>query len=242
VANAGERHRVAPLAVAQAPLGRVPEERHLDRGAKLQLLERLQEVAVGLGDAGAPERVVVGVGGEVDDWDVPPIADDLRRLDAVDAALDADVHEDEVGLELAGHGDRLLAARRHADDGVADPVELEPEVASDETRILDDQDACAHHAPGLAWSPPSASKSMVKVVPRSRPMATVPWSCSTRSCTSCRPSDPSRPRSNAVGRLTPSSRTVRVQWRPSGELRSTNTRPDRPSGKACLKALATSSL
>src|SRR5262249_51642069 len=170
---AGQGDGVAALALAQPALGGGFVQRQLDRRAQLGLLERLEQVARGVGGAGATDGLVVGVGREIDDRYAAALADAARGLDAVGVAVEADVHEHEGGGELLGHADRGGARAGDADDGVTDALELLADVARDHALVLDDQDAGSDHGVRLRAC---ASKAMVKVVPASLLTTTLPWS------------------------------------------------------------------
>ena len=73
------------------------------------------------------------------------LADLPRGLDAVAAAVEPDVHEHQIGRELGGHGDPVLAIGGDSDDLVADARELPPDIARDHPIVLDDEDARAGH-------------------------------------------------------------------------------------------------
>src|SRR5205085_10572505 len=83
IADASERRREPALALTQAHLRAMFVERRLDGRTQLALLERLEQVAQGLGHLRALKRAVVGVCSQVDDGRAGRRAYASRSLDAV---------------------------------------------------------------------------------------------------------------------------------------------------------------
>ena len=74
------------------------------------------------------------------------------RLEPVEVRH-ADVHQDDVGVELAGCPERLLAVARLADDlDVRLRLEDHAEARAHESLVVDDQDTDAHASPSLTGS------------------------------------------------------------------------------------------
>ncbi len=153
VADARERDGVAALAIAQLTFCGVFMQSHLDRRAQLRIFERLQDVTERLGQARAGQRLVVGVRGQVDHGYLRGLPDSLGGLDAVHLALEANVHQHQIGRGLACelHGAFTVGGDPH--HRVTNPRELLLDVAGDDAVILDDQDLGGCHAfeiPGKA--------------------------------------------------------------------------------------------
>src|SRR5579871_1257312 len=136
------------------------------------------------------------------------IADFLSRGHTVHGALKADVHQDQVGMQLGRQLDRLLPKARHANHGV--PKESQPilNVPGDDPVVLDDKNRGCVHERESSWQ--RAGKRMVKVVPPSRSRPRVPLNCSVRSATSCRPSESEWPGTRSGGSPTPLSDTTKI--------------------------------
>ena len=63
-----------------------------------------------------------------------------RRVHAVPAALQADIHQDDPGLVAARHGRCLVGRGGGAADGEAHPLDHRDEEVGDEELVLDDED------------------------------------------------------------------------------------------------------
>jgi len=140
VADRAQRRREPPLALAQLGVDLLTIERDLDRTLELGRLERLEEVAERGGVRRTPKRLPVGVRGEKHDGDLELLANRGRRSDPVEPARKADIHEDEVGSELARGANRVLARSDHGDRVVTELDERRCEVARDDSLVFDDQD------------------------------------------------------------------------------------------------------
>ena len=65
--------------------------------------------------------------------------------DAVDRTLELDVHQHEVGLELAGERHRVVAAGRLPDGDVTECLQLEDEVAGNDEFVFNNEDTGVAH-------------------------------------------------------------------------------------------------
>src|ERR671919_1010542 len=150
------------------------------------------------------------------------------RLDSIHVGH-ADVHQDDVGSQLAHAVDRLPAVGSLADD--LEPglrVEEQSEAGAHELLVVDDQHADAHA------SPPTGSRAATrKPPPARRPASSSPPSSATRSRmpTSPWPGTTAFWRCGAPSSMT--SRSRRESWKAS----VTTTR----SGCACLSTFVSAS-
>ena len=106
------------FAFAQAPFRLVLEERDLDLGRDIALLKRLENVPEGFSCGGAPQGRHVGMGGQIDDRDVPECLNTFGGFDAVNGTGQPDVHQHKIrhqGLRrlhgvftVAGDADRTV--------------------------------------------------------------------------------------------------------------------------------------
>ena len=131
-------------------LGAVAKQRHLDHDAQLALLERLEQVAVGLRDLRPAQGGVVRVGGHVHHGDVELAANQVGRLDAVHLAPQPDVHQHQRGGVDAHALDGPRAGAHTLGDPVAQPDEAVAQIHRDDVFVLDDEDGFAlgaHRAP-----------------------------------------------------------------------------------------------
>ncbi|KAF5044549.1 hypothetical protein DSECCO2_490650 [anaerobic digester metagenome] len=135
-----EQQPVLLLALLQGLGGGVLVEGDLDGHVQVARLGGLDDVAEGLGDLRAAQGLLVVVAREEDDGDLGAFEDLLGGLDAVHAALEEDVHEDE-GRFLPGHGlDGLLAGSDDALDRVAELLQTLLHVEGDDDVVLDKED------------------------------------------------------------------------------------------------------
>ena len=117
-----------------------PRQRDVERRGDVAGGERLDDVGHDAGVAGPLDELGLAERREHDDRADPLLADLLGGGDAVhDRHLD--VHDDDVGLELDGHLDGLLAVAGLADDLVAGLAEHLGEVEADDGLVLGHEDA-----------------------------------------------------------------------------------------------------
>ncbi len=136
---ASDSWRSETSCLEHADLG-VAADRHLDRRHQVPALEGLDEVGHRSRVTGPLDEVALREGGEDDDRRDPLAGDDLGGGDAVqDRHLH--VEDDQVGAQVAGQLDRLLAVAGLADHVVALLAEHLGEVHPDECLVLGD-----HHA------------------------------------------------------------------------------------------------
>ena len=112
------------FAFAQAPFRLVLEESDLDLGRDIALLKRLENVPEGFSCGGAPQGGHVGMGGQIDDRDVPEGLNTFGGFDAVNGTGQPDVHQHEIrhqGLRRL-HG--VFTVAGDADRTVPCPFEL----------------------------------------------------------------------------------------------------------------------
>jgi hypothetical protein len=145
----GDDHRVGDafqdggkplLPFFQFPLHVEAVDRHLDGAVQLGVLKGLDDVAEGLGELGAVQGVLVGVGGEKDDRDAGVFADIMGHVDAVHLALEHDVHQHQVGGEFLGAADRFLARTDDVDHVIPEPFETALDVFGDYILVFDNKD------------------------------------------------------------------------------------------------------
>jgi hypothetical protein len=98
----------------------------------------------------APRRssLLVRVCAEKYNRDVLLAPDLRRRLDSIHDARQPDVHQDRRGANRRRRGHRFLSRSNHGDDFIAQGFERVAEVASDDSFVLDDQQAWDGAVPG----------------------------------------------------------------------------------------------
>ena len=117
-----------------------------DRAHDVVLIGALEQVALGAGAHGREDGVVVLEHRQHEHADVRALGDDLaRRLDAVELGH-VQIHDDDVGLQRLGGGDRLGAGRRLAHDlRLAERREQRAEPSAEDRMVVGDEDANAFH-------------------------------------------------------------------------------------------------
>jgi hypothetical protein len=90
-----EKQPVLLLAFLQRLGGGMLVEGDLDGHVQVAGLGGLDDVAEGLGDLGPVQGLLVVMTGQEDDGNLACLKNRLGRLDAVDASVEKDVHEDE---------------------------------------------------------------------------------------------------------------------------------------------------
>ncbi len=165
VAHARGDRRRPPPRLERPPDALVPVERHLDGRVQAPLVERLEHVAEGVGQLGLLESLGVGEGGEVHHGHVEPGPHALRGLDAVHPALELDVHQHEIRLDLPEPLERVRPRRRHGRHVVPEPFEGLADLRCNEPFVLDHQDPSLLHLQLLP----------VHHIPGPREMHPVPW-------------------------------------------------------------------
>ena len=129
-----------PLGTCGA-VGTVFVNSHLNRRGEAGLVDGLGEEAESFGHFGAVDGGLIGVCGEVDDRDVGRFAQFGRGLDAVHGALDADVHEDEIGADFAHRGESLFGGFGDPRDRVAGFEKTRCDMTGDDAFVFDDENA-----------------------------------------------------------------------------------------------------
>ena len=130
------------LQLGEAPAGGV------HRGEQLLAPERLDDVAEDAGLDRALDELLLGEGRHDHDRHRALREQALGGLDPVELGH-LDVHHDQVGLELDGEADRLLAVLGLADDLVAGVLERRTQVETDDRLVFADQHA--HLVTLLEW-------------------------------------------------------------------------------------------
>ena len=143
--HAGGHGGHPPAVLAHAARAAVLHEGHLQDCVQALLLERLQHVAVRLGELGLVQGLGIGERGEVDDGNIESLADAVGRLDAAHASPQVDVHEHEVrlGLQELRHG--LLAGHRDHRHLVAEPLQRLGNLHGHHALVLDHHDSRLCH-------------------------------------------------------------------------------------------------
>lgn len=150
---------------AELGLRRVVVESHVDGEAEFALFDGLGEEAVGRDGLGAGEGGGVGVGGEEDDGEIEFGAEAAGGLDAIEVALELDVHESEAGFELAGLGEGVFAGHGDADHGVAGGFEAAAEIHGDEEFVFDEEKGGRAHGDIIAERAGAMSHGAVTNLP-----------------------------------------------------------------------------
>ena len=145
VADAGQSRGPALFALAQLLLDGMLGHGQFDVDAEVAFLERLEEIALGLGLFGELESFFIGVGGQIDDGNVEAFADLIGRLDAVEPALQTNVHQHQVRVRLLRNLHRLLAGGHGADYGVAHLGQPFTQIFGHDAFIFDHENAYAVH-------------------------------------------------------------------------------------------------
>lgn len=131
--------------------GFVLDERDFNGGFEAFVVQRFDEVAEGVGFAGAAQGVFVGVGGEVDDRRVVLFVERKRRMHAVEFAGERDVHEHDVGLGFRDAQKRFFTRGGVSHKVVAQAFQAMAGVYADEFFIFDEKDGAWLHAGGVLW-------------------------------------------------------------------------------------------
>jgi hypothetical protein len=113
---------------------------------ELALRERLQEIAVRPGGTRPLQGRLLRIGRQVDDRDMIVLRDALRGLDAVDVALDADVHQHQVGPFFLDLAQRLLSRRDIGDHVIAAFDQLLAKMQRDDPLVLHQHDTVVRHS------------------------------------------------------------------------------------------------
>jgi len=129
------------LLSVQSRLRPAPAERDLDRRTEGQRVVRLGQVAPGIRLQRPLERRLVEVRRQVHDRHVELRLDAQSGIDAVGVTLDADVHEQQLGLVLDGLGDGVVRRGSDPDHDMAQLLERLLQIERDEPFVLDDEDA-----------------------------------------------------------------------------------------------------
>src|SRR6185437_4237915 len=232
--------------LAQCAFHPVFVDRHLDGGVQLPLLERLDEVAERQHFAGPAQQLRIRVGAEENHRDVRAVAQALGGLDARQRSRQPHVHEHDVRGSLDDGFQSLLSARGQSAHLVAEGAEPVLHFHGDERFILHDEDLgprrapCRIEADGAHGPPESVGKEIATCVPSLRSTLAMPPSWAVRLRMSCHPKEELCCGSKPSGRPTPSSLTHRCKC-PSEAMTDTSAVPERPSGKAYLNTLVSSS-
>jgi hypothetical protein len=127
-----------PLLVGSEPAFAIMfMKRQLDGGLKLLFAERLQNISVRLRVLGALERPIVGECGYINDGNVEARLEDLGGLDTIDAALELDVHQDEVRPCFRRAADGILTGGHHAWNRVSKFLQVLLDVGGDKPFVFD---------------------------------------------------------------------------------------------------------
>ena len=111
-----------------------------DHASQLRGFERLDEIPGGSSAGGALQCLVIGVSREIHHGHVALFANGLRGLYAVDLSCEAHVHEDQIGIQAFGLLDGILAAGRHAGNGITELRQCAGQIHGDDAFVLHDQD------------------------------------------------------------------------------------------------------
>ena len=114
-------------------------EGDLDRLLQLRGLHGLDEVAVRPRFQRPLHPRVVDMGGQVDDGNGEALLKELRRLDAVEAAPDAEVDEGDIGTPLRRTGHGLLRGGGDGEGVVPQVGQAALEVVGDDALVVHDQ-------------------------------------------------------------------------------------------------------
>jgi hypothetical protein len=113
-------------------------QRHLNDSPKLSILKWLEEVTEWLGQARAPHRFVIRVGGQKYHWDMAALTNFLGRINTVDSSFQAYIHQYQFGLSTQCKSEGVFTPARHSNHRVTDSRQLQLDVSGDNTIILND--------------------------------------------------------------------------------------------------------
>ena len=82
-------------------------------------LEGFDDIAIGLRDLGAMQRILVGVSGDIDDRDIETGVDPLGGCHAVDLPRQHDIHQDQVRKSLRRFFNGFLSCGGDVGEGVS---------------------------------------------------------------------------------------------------------------------------
>ncbi len=97
-------------------------QRQFDRGPQFIRLIGLKHIAGRRGDLRPFQRVVVGIGRQVDDGHILFPLDLAGGFDSIHFSLQYDVHQNQVGMRVAGLADRVFAGRGGGRNPIAQPL------------------------------------------------------------------------------------------------------------------------
>src|SRR6185369_13907997 len=98
----------------------------------LRVLEGLEDVAEGLGDPSPRERGAIRMSGQVDHGNLHGIADFLGGIDAVQLAVELNVHQYQVRARAGREQHRIVTPGGNTDDSVPDSLQLLLDVSCDD--------------------------------------------------------------------------------------------------------------
>src|SRR5215472_7801978 len=221
-------------------------QRHLDAGMQFGFLKWLGNVTQRYGKLGARERGGVGVGGEVDHRKIEAIAQDSGGFDAVHLALDADIHQSQIGLGFLRLGNRLGAARNGRRHRVTEFGEDVAQIFGGDPFVFHDENSCGHLIDGApdCWVAAQAAEAKMSwtSVPVFDFTSILAPNCSANERTKRNPKDLAVGQSISLRRPIPLSATTNLAKPSECSRSSIRTSPSRPSGKAYLSEFDTSSL
>ena len=206
-------------------------DRHLDGGVQRSRAQRLDDVAEGIGGLGALERGPVGMRGQEHHRHVMARANLLRRGDAVALAVDANVHQNQVGAGGLLHG--FFGGRDRGHHLVSQGFQARGDIVRDQPLVFHHQ-----HLVGFRRLHASTFRETTSEI-WSRLRASIPRFPGTGGPGFRRSEDPatwSCELSKSSGTPTPSSITAR-STRPSRLRASIRIDPERPSGKRVLERI-----
>lgn len=149
VAERVQRGREPPLLVPQLGFNVVLVQRQFNGTMQLLRLEGLEQVPVRHGFFGACQSAVIGRSRQVYDRTSNILADLFGRVDAVDAAVQTNVHQHQIGPQSRRLLDCRFAGDGAADHAVAQSLQRFLEIEGHDPLVLDDQDSSQRNLRGF---------------------------------------------------------------------------------------------
>jgi hypothetical protein len=126
------------LVFPQLPIRPMSVDTDFDGRPEVDLFVRFDHIAVRFGEFRTIECGVVGIGGQINERHIHALTDSISGFDAIDTCPQRNVHQNQIGQQLAGFLNSQFARGDRADDDISQAFKLFFDSLRDYFFVFDD--------------------------------------------------------------------------------------------------------